>query len=175
MTGISDSERRQALQPVRAQLIRRARADADATLAAAHADAAAQVAAARARAKAILDEARAQGEASAAAESAARHSSARRRARTSELDAERSVYEAVRDGVERGVLALHEAPDYAELHDGLERCAREPLGPDADVTRDPRGGVIATAPGRLVDLSLAAIAARTVDALGEEVARLWTR
>jgi hypothetical protein len=72
-------------------------------------------------------------------------------------------------------LALHEAPDYAELHDGLERRARELLGPDADVTPDPRGGVIATAPGRLVDLSLAAIAARTVDALGEEVARLWTR
>lgn len=175
MAAVRETERSAALEPVRAQLIRRARADADATLAAARIEAADQVAAARARAAAILDEARAQGAAQAAAETAVQRSSARRRARAVELDAERAVYAAVRDDVERGVLALRDAPDYRLLHAGLERRARELLGPHAHLAADPRGGVVATAPGRRADLSLPAIAARALDAIGEEVTRLWTR
>lgn len=174
MTAVRESERRGALEPVRAQLIRRARAEADATLAAARTEVADQVASARARAAAILDEARAQGEAQAAAQTAAQRSSARRKARAMELDAERAVYAAVRAEIERGVLALRDAPDYRLLHAGLERRARDLLGPHARLVADPRGGVVGTAPGLRVDLSLPAVAARALGAIGEEVARLWT-
>lgn len=174
MTLVHESDRRHALQPVRTQLIRRAQHDAEAVLAAARTEAAAQVASAEARAVAILDQIRAQRAARAAAETAAKRSSARRRARAVELDAERAVYAAARDGVERGVLALRDAPEYRQLRDALERRARELIGPRARLSEDPRGGVVATAPGRRVDLSLPVIAARALDGLGEEVSRLWT-
>jgi vacuolar-type H+-ATPase subunit E/Vma4 len=174
MTGVSGASQRTALAPVRARLLRRAERDADAALAAARADAAARIASARAQADAVLQEARVQGAALAAAEASARRSSARRRERALELAVEREVYEAVRDGVERRVRALRDEPGYPDVRGALEVQARALLGPDAEIVEDPGGGVLATAPGRRVDLTLRAIAARAMDALGEEVTRLWT-
>jgi len=47
------------------------------------------------------------------------------------------------------------------------------LGPDATVLDAAGGGVVGVAAGRRIDLSLAAVAERAVDALGGEVRALW--
>lgn len=174
MTSVFVVSQRTALAPVRAQLLRRAEHDAESTLAAARADAADRVASARTQAEAILEEARAEGRAQADAEATARRSSARRRERALELAVENEVYEAARDGIEQRVGALVHEPGYPAVRAALEARARELLGPDADLVEDPSGGVLAKVPGLRVDLTLRAIAARTVNALGEEVTRLWT-
>ena len=68
---------------------------------------------------------------------------------------------------------LRRTDDYAALRERLERLARALLGPDAEVTGHPEGGVVARAPGRRVDLSLPALADRALDRLGGEVRALW--
>lgn len=175
MTSVFDASRRTALAPVRAQLLRRAERDADAMLDAARADAADRVASARIQANAIIEEACAEGTALAAAEARARRSSARRRERAVELATENEVYKAVCDGIEQRVSMMLHGPGYPAVRAALEAHARELLGPNADLVQDPNGGVLATAPGLRVDLTLRAIVARTVDALGQEVTRLWTQ
>ncbi|MBS2965896.1 hypothetical protein KGA66_22800 [Actinocrinis puniceicyclus] len=169
------AERSAALDPVRDRLIGRARQDADAVTAAARADAEAVIAAARDQARAVLDEAREQGGAEAAAQTRAARSAARREARGMLLAAQRAVYDAVRESIELNVLALREAPDYAALVAVLERRVHDLLGPRAEITADARGGVVAAVPGKRVDLSLPAIAARAVERLDDEAVRLWTR
>ena len=164
----------QALDPVRARLIQRARADAEQLISAARSEAAATITVAEARAQAILEEARARGEAMAAADTAELLTAARREARALDLAAQSAVYDEVCDGIEHGILALRDAADYPAIQASLERRARELLGPEAVVSQDTRGGVIATAPGRRLDLSLPTLAARVVSGLGEEVALLWT-
>lgn len=175
MSGRSEAEQRDELAPVRAHLIDRAEREADAEREAARREAAERLEAARSRARRIIAEARAQGRALGEAESSAARVTARRQARALESAAEYEVYTAVRDGVERGIRALRDAPGYPRLRAALERRARALLGPDAHLVEDARGGVIGTAPDRRVDLSLPSIAARVLDGLDEEVARLWTR
>lgn len=175
MTAPAKLDDTRALDPVRARLIERARADADTLLDAARTEAAKTIAAAQARAEAMLDEARARGEALAAAKTAELLTAARRDARGLELTAQHAIYDEARDGIKRGIQALRQAPDYPAVLAALQRRARELLGSDALVIEDERGGVIATAPGRRLDLSLPTISARVAEGLGEEVARLWTR
>ncbi|NIL53938.1 hypothetical protein HBK87_25785 [Streptomyces sp. 2BBP-J2] len=55
----------------------------------------------------------------------------------------------------------------------LGHRARVLLGPGAEVTGHPEGGVLARAPGRRADLSLPALAERALDRLGGEVRTLW--
>lgn len=174
MTAPAKLNDARALGPVRARLIERARADADALLGAARTEAAEDVAAAEAQARAMIDKARARGEAMAAADTAEQLAVARRAARAAELAAQRAIYDEACDGVERGFQALRQAPDYPAVLAVLERRARELLGSDALVIEDERGGVVATARGRRLDLSLPTIAARVAESLGEEVAWLWT-
>ncbi|MFE3644161.1 hypothetical protein ACFXOM_24710, partial [Streptomyces sp. NPDC059169] len=47
------------------------------------------------------------------------------------------------------------------------------LGPDAVITDCAGGGVLAEAPGRRVDLSLATLADRALERNGAEVELLW--
>ena len=174
MTSSAAAQRSRALDPVRTRLIERARRDADAVVTAARAEAAATIAQAEQRAREILDQARALGEADAVVQSAASRVNARREARTIELEAEREVYQAVCDGVERGVCALRDSPDYPAIRAALERRVLAALGPDAEIAHHTRGGVVGAAPGRRADLTLPVIAARTVEGLSGEAALLWT-
>lgn len=174
MTTSVATQRTQALRPVRTRLIERARDDAGTVVAAARAEAAKIIAEAEQQARSILDEARARGEAEAAAQTAALRMSARREARDVELAAERAIYDALCAGVERGVCALRDAPQYPAMLAELERRARDVLGPGAEIVQHTRGGVVGSAPGRRADLSLPAIAARAIGELGGEAARLWT-
>ena len=163
-----------ALAPVRDRLIQRARAEAEKLVGAARAEAAEAIAVAEARSRTILDEARARGEALAAADTAELLTAARREARVLDLAAQRAVYDAVRDGIDRGIRALRNSADYPAVRAALERRARSALGSEALILDDEGGGVTATARGRRLDLSLPTIAARAADGLGEEVAQLWT-
>ncbi len=174
MSSATAAQRSHALDPVRTRLIERAQRDADAVVAAARTEAAAVIAQAEWKAREILDEARTLGEADAVVHSAASRVNARREARAVELAAEREVYQAVCDGVERGICALRDSPDYPAIRAALERRARAALGPDVEITHHTRGGVVGAVPGRRADLTLPAIAARAVEELSGEAALLWT-
>ncbi|MBR7825608.1 hypothetical protein KDK95_04765 [Actinospica sp. MGRD01-02] len=165
----------QTLDPVRDRALLRARSDAESVIAAARAEAAAAVESAHAHATAILDQARADGEARGALETARMRSDARRHARSLELEAENDVYGAVRARVASGIKGLRRRPDYPRLLDALGARALELLGPQAEIRQDPSGGIVATVPGRRVDLSLPTVAERAIEGLGEEVWALWTR
>lgn len=163
-----------ALDPVRAELLRQARAEADAIVAQAEAEAAQRVAAARAEARAILDEARARGRADADAALRAGTARARRQARAIGLQARREVYESWRDAVFDGIRALRQSADYPRMLTRLGERARTVLGPDARIEDDASGGVRAESAGRRMDLTLEAVAARAVEDAEGEASELWT-
>jgi len=163
-----------ALEPLRAELLRAAQADAAALLDRAERQAAAVTEAARAEAETILAEARSQGEADGAKAAAAALARARRTARSRELAVRREAYEELRRRATEAVLVLRHSPDYPAALDRLGRRARQLLGPGADITEDPGGGVLARAPGRRADLTLDASATRALDGLGAEAETLWT-
>lgn len=162
-----------ALDPVRAELLRAAHADAEAVLARAEREAAALLDRAHAEARAMLDEARRQGEADGAAAARDLLVRARREARSRTLAARREAYGALRRETAERVGELRGTPDYPGLRERLERRARVLLGPGTEVTEAPGGGVVARAPGRRVDLSLTALAHHALDRMGGEVRSLW--
>ncbi|PWI17970.1 hypothetical protein DI272_30285 [Streptomyces sp. Act143] len=162
-----------ALDPVRARLLRDARADAEAVLAAAAEDAAAQLRDAEAQAEAILAEARRQGAADAEAFRAAGRARTRGDARTRELAARRECWEELRRQVVHGVEELRGAPAYPALRARLAAHVRRLLGPECRITEAPGGGVVGAAPGRRIDCGLDAFALRALDRTGTEVEELW--
>jgi vacuolar-type H+-ATPase subunit E/Vma4 len=162
------------LAPLRAELLRRARADADRTRREA-ADAAAVInAEAIARRDAILAAAVTRGAAEAAQLRAAHRAMVRHGIRADELAAQRAVYEELVEQVTEAVCALRHEPGYPSLHQRLADRARELLGPDAVVTDAPGGGIVASAAGRRLDYSLVGFAGRAIDRLGADIAGLWS-
>jgi vacuolar-type H+-ATPase subunit E/Vma4 len=163
-----------SLEPVRAELLRQARAEAEAAVAQAEAEAARQVADARAEAAAILDEARARGRADADTALRAAVARARRQARTVGLRARREVYESWRAAIFDGVRDLRRSPEYPQVMSCLGARARDLLGAGVRIEDDAAGGLRAAAPGRVMDLTLETIAARAVADAEAEASRLWT-
>ncbi|MFF4603211.1 hypothetical protein ACFY12_10745 [Streptomyces sp. NPDC001339] len=164
-----------ALEPVRGELLRAAHAEAGALLARADEEAAALLKEARAEALAIVESARRQGEAEGAAVGRSVLVRARRTARARELTARREAYEELRLRAVDRVRALRHSAGYPSLLDRLTCRARHLLGPDAQVTEHPAGGVVAHAPGCRVDCTLDALAARALDRLGTAAEALWER
>ncbi|WKX69014.1 V-type ATP synthase subunit E [Streptomyces sp. XD-27] len=162
-----------SLEPVRAELLRRARADARELLGRADREATDLLRRAGAQAEAVLAEARRQGREEgmrAARDVLAR---ARRTARAHELAARRDAYEELRRRTAERVRGLRGSPEYPALLERLTRHARLLLGSGADVTEHPSGGVVAVAGGRRVDCTLDALAARALARLGAETEHLW--
>jgi hypothetical protein len=159
------------LDPVRAELLRAARADADAVLARARADADETVRTARAEAEALLERAREQGVADGTAAAARERVRARQDAWARELAARAKVYADLRDGVRAGVRDALTKTGILRVR--LEKRARTLLGTDARVTATADGGVVAESPGRRVDLSADALADRTLQRHGAEAENLW--
>ncbi|MFL4903784.1 hypothetical protein ACJ6WF_11500 [Streptomyces sp. MMS24-I2-30] len=159
------------LDPVRAELLRAARATADAIRDRARIDAEETLRVARASAEQVLAQARDLGAADGAATAARVRVRAVQDAWTVELAARAAVYAQlrvrVRDGVRRA-LAEGTVPQA-----GLMELARALLGVQARVTAAPEGGVTAEAPGRLVDLSADALADRALERLGAHAELLW--
>ncbi|MER8007498.1 V-type ATP synthase subunit E family protein [Streptomyces sp. NPDC094149] len=162
-----------ALEPVRAQLLRAARAEAGALSAAADADVRAVLAEADGQAAAILDEARGMGEADAAAARDAARARARRTARARELAARRECWEELRRRVVAGVEELRHADSYPALRARLAAHVRAALGPEAEVTEAPRGGVRGRTADRRLDCGLTALALRALDRIDGEAEELW--
>jgi vacuolar-type H+-ATPase subunit E/Vma4 len=164
-----------ALGPVRAALIARARAVATAEVSGAEEEARAILQDADRRADAVREEARVRGEADAQAVLVATRARARREARSVVLAAQSEVAVALRARVHAGLRALRDDPDYAEIENRLESQARGLLGPEARLTPDPSGGFLAEAGGRQVELTLAAVADQVLERLGPELQSLWSR
>lgn len=163
-------QQQDALAPVRAALLARARAEADRELATAHLDADALLATARAETQSVLDTAAEEGRADAASSIAAEHEKARRAARALELAAQREIYDELRRRVTSAVARAFADP---VRRDQLVAMIRAELGDDATVRDVPGGGVTGEAAGRVVDLGVEAVASRAVDALGDGVRALW--
>lgn len=161
------------LAAVKEALLRRARDDAAELLGAADDEVDALLSAARERGSALRAAARTEGATDAEAVVAAELTRARRDARATLLAARREGYEELRARVHEGLGELRKEPEHAELVERLTDRARKALGPDAVVTEDPAGGVVAEAGGRRMALTLPALADRVLDDLGPEIEELW--
>ena len=163
-----------ALAPVRAHLLGAARAEADRIVEQARAEAAAILGDAHRDADQAVGLAAAQGRADGALAAAAQRSRAREQARSIVLGAQRQARDELRARVVAAAAGLRAEPGYERLLAGLTEMAAAAAGPDAAITVDPAGGVVALARGVVVDCTLARLADLAVDALGDEVAQLWT-
>jgi hypothetical protein len=161
-----------ALEPVRAALTQQASVQAAGTEAEATRKATALLARADADAEALVAQAAAEGAAEAEPVAAAGLGRSRRAARAISLGAEETTREYLAGRIRAGVLAWRERADYPLVRDRLIEVAGRAAGADAVITEDPGGGIIATAPGIVVDCSLGRLADRAVEALGVKIAEL---
>ena len=158
--------------PVRRAALADAHAEADRVRARARTRSDAAVAAARERAGALREDLLA--EARRAADDDARRtlSAARRSAHGMLLSARRDVYTAIaREIAER---SLTHRGDYQAITERLIRDAHRRLGENVEISDAPDGGIIAHAPGRQIDYSLATQVGRCLAQLDDEVAALWS-
>jgi hypothetical protein len=158
-----------ALAPVREAMLAAARCDADDELSAAVQTAQARLRDAETEAARTRAQARARGVADAAVEVTRQRSRAGAQARSLLLATRRDEYVALRRAARSAVAQLREAPDYPALRERMVAAVRRVLGPDAQVDEVDGGGVIATAPGRRVDYSLASVADQVVDEVAAEL------
>jgi vacuolar-type H+-ATPase subunit E/Vma4 len=164
------------LEVYRQERLREVAGEAERLLAEADAAVASELDVARRAFESILAEARADGTAAAQRELDLARARGRRKAQEIVLAAQREVYDGLGDRARSAASALRADPGYDALLDRLEQLARQQLGNDARIQRDPPdlGGVVAEAHGQHVDYSLAALIDRSVRRLGQEVEGLWT-
>lgn len=174
MSTIKSDRVESALRPVRAELLRRAAADADRVLADARSAAERVVANAQINARAVTEKARAAGEAAGVRAAAADAAALRRELRREVLTAQDDAYRQWRRRGSEAVLRLRDDPGYAGWQDALRQIAGAALGEGAQVTEAPEGGVVAERGRRRLDLSLTAIAARALDQIAPTVDGLWS-
>lgn len=162
-----------ALAPVRAAMLRQASEQAAEITAAARRQAAAAIDLAHRDAERQVASAEETGRAQAAPPAAALRAEGRREARAILLAAERAAYEELRDRVHAAVASLRDGAGYGPLLERLRLSASQAAGPGAVLTEAPAGGIVARAPGIVVDCSLPRLADAAVEALGDQVAWLW--
>jgi vacuolar-type H+-ATPase subunit E/Vma4 len=164
------------LDAVRAALIADAHADAEQILAAADNDAQDRMTSATSEAAALIEAARTEGAIEATERLARQRAAARREARELGLAARRQALDQLRERARTAARELAHDESYPDLLDRLRMLAAAQLGPEAEITVDPGGepGVMASDERRRVDYRLVTLADRAVDALGADVAMLWT-
>jgi vacuolar-type H+-ATPase subunit E/Vma4 len=160
------------LTPVRDALLERAHEEVDRLLSRAEQDAEETLADARGEADDLRAQGRAQGEADAEAVLVSARTRARRQARATVLAAQRDTYDELRRRVHGAAQELRDDPGYDALRDRLVRRARELLGPDAELSEPPDGGVVAEAGGRRFVCTLADLADAALGAV--DVEELWS-
>ena len=171
MTGRAEAT---ALAPVRTHMLREARMVADRIMEQAHAEAAAILSQARRDADEAIALAWTQGQADGAPAAAAERSRGREQARSILFGAQREAYEELRSRVLAAAGGLRDEPGYDRLLSRLTAMAGRVAGPDATITVQPAGGVVARACDVVVDCTLPKLAILAVDALGDQVRELWT-
>jgi vacuolar-type H+-ATPase subunit E/Vma4 len=154
-------------------MLRDAAGQATQILADARREADAIVAQARQDAERALWMAGAAGRAQAVPQAAAVRRQARNEARSALLGAQREAYDELRARVRAAMHGLRGEPGYDELLRALARMVQLEAGSGATVTVSDDGGVVARAPGVLVDCSLPRLADLAVEALNAEVRELW--
>lgn len=158
-----------ALEPLRAALIARARAEADRVCADAETAGRQLLAEGRDEAEALLAKARAQGETDAAAMFASEMDRARRSARGVVLAAQRAAYTELRQRALTAVRGLLADPARRAR---LAAVLRSQLGDQAVVREHPDGGIVAETPdGRSLDASIEKLVDSAVADLDLE--QLW--
>jgi hypothetical protein len=158
-----------ALEPLRAALIARATADADQVRAASEEEGMHAVTAAREQASALLAQARAQGEADAAALLGAERARVRRAARAVVLQAQHAVY---RELLRQASAAVRELLGDPARRDRLEAAVRGELGEPAVIRQLPGGGVAGETPGgNVIDASVEALVEMVI--AGLDLEQLW--
>lgn len=162
-----------ALAPVRAYLLRAARAEADQVRAAARAEADELLSRARRDAERAVRDGAARGRAEAAPLAAAERSRGRAVAQSIVLRAQREAYDELRRLIRVQTDGLRADPGYGLLLERLTALAVRAAGPDATVTASPDGGVLARSGQVVVDCSLPRLAGEAADALGDRVRKLW--
>jgi vacuolar-type H+-ATPase subunit E/Vma4 len=174
MTALKAERVMPALQPVRAEILRRAAADAEQLIADARDEATRIIEQAREMERQITETARAAGESAAALIVAEQGAALERSLRHELLAAQDNAYQQWRRRGTQAVLRLRDEPDYSRWRDLLRGNASAVLGADAQVKDDPGGGIVAQLGHRRVDLSLSAIAQRALDRIAPEVDGLWS-
>ncbi|HSP65262.1 MAG TPA: V-type ATP synthase subunit E family protein [Candidatus Deferrimicrobium sp.] len=151
---------------LRALLLGRAERDARTILAEADSEAARVRGEARRQATTTVEQAAREGEVVARHQADIDLRTTRRKTRARLLAAERTSEDRLLRDAVTAVLALRGDSAYPSLLDALTRLAGERLGPDATIERDPpgRGGVLARAGTRTLDLTLASLAMHALEA-----------
>lgn len=160
-----------ALAPTREAMLSRARQRADEIIAEARRRGEEMVAEARQQARDRMARAREEGRADAGTLAVGVRNKGRRDARSIVLTAQREACEELRGRVRDAVCGLRGGPGYDLLRKQLAEVAAGLAGPGALITEDSAGGVIARAPGIVVDCSLPRLADAAVDTV--DVAELW--
>jgi vacuolar-type H+-ATPase subunit E/Vma4 len=165
-----------AVDPLRAGFLDEARADAERVRAEADRQVAAMRAEAEQRGRALVDQARAEGVATAAIAGRQDRAAARRRARAIVLAAKRDLYEELCLQAQAAARSLCDDPGYPELLGRLTMAVRAQLGEDALLEVDPpgAGGVRGSSGARHVDYTLDALVERCLERLGGGLERLWS-
>ena len=161
-----------ALAPVRAALLRSASAQAAQILADARRAADALREQARRDAASMITQAQAEGRAQAGPLARAEISRGHREARAAVLRAQLCARGELEHRIESAVTGLKDEPGYNELRDRLAELALQAAGPGATMSEHPAGGVVARAPGVLVDCSLPKLAQQAIEALGPRASEL---
>lgn len=175
-TPAGESSTAPELEPVRRALLADAAAQAEALVEAAARDVEASIA----EVEQECDEQVAEIEQRAARASRAsleqRIAGARADAHDAVLAARARTHDRLVEAAHAAAIDMRRDPHYPALLDHFERLAREQLGANAVIRRDPTpgGGIVAELGSRRVDYSLAQLADRALDILADEVAGSWT-
>jgi hypothetical protein len=151
-----------ALEPVREALLSAASASAARTVASARAAATVLLQDAGRDAEEAIAKATAEGAASARPAALTEVARSRRIARSMILEAEHATYQDLVRRIRAAVLALRDQPDYPDFRQRLIERAAGAAGPGAVIADHHSGGVIATAPGVVVDCSLNRLADQAI-------------
>ncbi len=161
-----------ALAPVRTAMLHDAKAEAESMVAGARRAASAQLERASADAVTAVSRAQAEGQAQAAPLALAELSRGHREARAILLEVELRTRAEVEERIRSAIGGLKDEPGYDQLRAKLADMARLAAGPGAAVAEHPSGGVVARAPGIVVDCSLPRLAERAIAALSQQIREL---
>ena len=151
-----------SLEPLKAELLRRAHAAAAERLQQAAAEDAVTIAHAETEAALILQQARQEGISEASLLIAEQRSRSRRQARAVILRARAEIVADLRRRSMAAVARLSIEPGYPELRDQLIDYVRIQLGEQASISDAATGGVIGTVSGRRLDCSFATLVEQAI-------------
>jgi vacuolar-type H+-ATPase subunit E/Vma4 len=169
------SETRAELEPVREALFADAKFEADRLIADATSAVAIEADEAEREAHAEIERAARRGAASAQARASQDLARARNIAHHQSLQAKDDIRGRFHDAVHAAALDLRNDARYPALLNKLEGLARDQLGPNTSIERDPNGlgGVVGVSGARRVDYTLPALADRALESVADKVAQLW--